>query len=336
VPRLKMLAAVLVAGAVAAFAAGGALAASSPTVTTAAATNRTNTSAVLNATVNPNGSPTGYVFQYGLTTSYGLASASHSAGHGSKAVAVRATITGLLPGTTYHYKIVALNKSGVGAGFDHTFTTTGHPPAATVTGPLSQVGQTTATPTGTINPEGQATTWVVQYGLTAAYGFQTFGQTLPAIDTPTTVSIQLQGLAPGTLFHYELVAFHGSSIISRGGDQTFLTEPKPRPHPHVSTRTAPARADRKPFVFATGGTIRGPAFIPATLACTGNASIKYFNGRRKVASAVAAVEPNCKFSASVSFRRLINGNSARLRVAIHYGGNGYLAPVDRTDHVTLG
>jgi phosphodiesterase/alkaline phosphatase D-like protein len=335
-PRLKMFAAVLVALAVAAFAAGVALAASSPTVTTGAATNRTNTSAVLNATINPNGSTTTYVFQYGLTTTYGLASAAHSAGHGAKAVAAKATIAGLTPGTRYHYKVVALNRSGAGAGTDHTFTTTGHPPAATVTGPLSQVGKTTATATGIINPEGQATTWVVQYGLTAAYGFETFGHGLPAIATPTTVSIQLQGLAPGTLFHYELVAFHGSSVISRGGDQTFLTEPNPRPHPRVTTKTTPSRAKRKPFAFTTGGTIRGPGFIPAAVACTGNASIKYFNGKRRVASAVAAVEPNCKFSASISFRRRINGRATRLNVAIHYGGNGYLAPVDRSNHVTLG
>jgi phosphodiesterase/alkaline phosphatase D-like protein len=335
-PRLNMFAAVLVAIAIAAFAAGVAIAASSPTVTTGAATNRTNTSAVLNGSVNPNGSATSYVFDYGFTNTYGLASASHGAGHGTKSVAVQSTITGLVPGTEYHYRIVALNKSGAGSGTDHTFTTTGHPPAAAVTGPPSQVGKTTATPTGTINPEGQATNWVVQYGLTTAYGFQTFAQTLPAIATPMTVSVQLQGLAPGTLFHYQLAAFHGSSVISRGGDQTFLTEPNPRPHPRVTTETTPSRDSRRPFQFTTGGTVKGPSFIPATLACTGSASIKYFNGKHRVASAVAVVEPNCKFSVSVSFRRLINNTPTRLSVAIHYGGNGYLAAVDRTDHVTLG
>jgi phosphodiesterase/alkaline phosphatase D-like protein len=334
--RLKLFAAILVVVAIAAFAAGVALAASSPTVTTGAATKRTNTSVVLNGTVNPNGSTTGYVFDYGLTTGYGLASTSHSAGHGTKPVAVKSTISGLLPGTTYHYRITALNRSGAGSGTDRRFTTTGHPPAAAVTGPPSQVGKTTATPTGTINPEGQTTTWVVQYGLTSAYGFETFAQTLAAVATPVTVSTQLQGLAPGTLFHYQIVAFHGSSVISSGGDQTFLTEPNPRPHPRVRTRTTPARASHKPFAFTTSGTVRGPAFIPPTLACTGSASIKYFNGRRRVASTVAAIGPDCKFSAGVSFRHLINHQATALTVAIHYGGNGYLAPADRTNHVTLG
>jgi hypothetical protein len=334
--RLKGFIAILVVLAVAAFAAGVALAASSPTVTTGAATNRTNTSVVLNGTVNPNGNSTGYVFEYGLTTGYGLATPSHTAGHGTKPVAVKSTVSGLLPGTTYHYKILALNRSGSGAGTDRTFTTTGHPPAAAVTGPPSQVGKTTATPTGTINPEGQTTTWVVQYGLTSAYGLETFPQTLAAVTTAVTVSLQLQGLAAGTLFHYEIVAIHGSSVVSRGGDQTFLTEPNPRPHPRVTTRTTPTRARHRPFAFTTSGTVRGPAFIPSALACDGSASIKYFDGRRRVASTVAPIEPNCKFSAGVSFRHLIHNQSTALTVAIHYGGNGYLAPVDRTDHVTLG
>jgi len=334
--RLKLFAAILVALAVAAFAAGVALAASSPTVTTGAATNRTDTSAVLNGTVNPNGSATSYVFEYGLTNTYGLATASHSAGRGTKAIAVKSTATGLVPGTTYHYRIVALNKSGAGSGSDHTFTTTGHPPAAAVTGAPSQVGKTTATPTGTIDPNGQVTTWVVQYGLTTAYGFETFGQQLAAVNSPVTVSVQIQGLAPGTLFHYEVVAFHGSAVVSRGGDQTFLTEPNPRPQPRVSTKTTPSQAARKPFNFTTSGTVRGPKFIPAALACTGNARIKYFAGKRRVASAVAVIEPDCRFSVGVSFRGLINHQSTALRVAIHYSGNGYLHSVDRTNHVTLG
>jgi phosphodiesterase/alkaline phosphatase D-like protein len=333
---MRKLQLLLAAVAVTAFAAGAALAASSPTVTTGAASNRTDTSAVVAATINPNGSSTSYNFEYGLTASYGLSSATHSAGKGTKSVDVKATLSGLIPGTTYHYRIVALNKSGAGVGRDRTFTTTGHPPAAAVTGPPSQVGKTTATPTGTINPEGQATNWFVQYGLSTAYGLQTASQTLAAVSTPVTVSVQIPGLAPGTLFHYQVVAVHGSSVVSRGGDQTFLTEPNPRPHPKVSTRTTPSRARHKPFAFTTSGTINGPKFIPPALACTGSASVKFFAGKRRVASAIGSIQPNCKFSTSVSFRKLINNQVRALRVVIHYAGNGYLAPVDRTDHVTLG
>jgi hypothetical protein len=104
----------------------------------------------------------------------------------------------------------------------------------------------------------------------------------------------------------------------------------------VSTRTTPSRATHRPLRFTTNGTIRGPKFIPASLACTGSATVKFFAGKRKVGSAVGAIQPNCKFSTHVSFRRLINHTATALRVAIHFNGNGYLAPVDRTNHVTLG
>ena len=73
-------------------------------------------------------------------------------------------------------------------GADRTFTTTGHPPAAVVTGAAVNVGKTVATPTGVINPEGAATTWVVQYGLTPAYGIAELRQTLVGVTSPLSVS----------------------------------------------------------------------------------------------------------------------------------------------------
>jgi hypothetical protein len=69
----------------------GAVAASSPTVVTSTATHVGQTSAVLNGTVNPNGSSTTYFFQWGLTTAYGVNGKAHSAGSGTKVVAVHDT-----------------------------------------------------------------------------------------------------------------------------------------------------------------------------------------------------------------------------------------------------
>ena len=126
-----------------------------------------------------------------------------------RSLAVTQTITGLTPGTVYHYRIGAVNGSGSSAGADRTFTTKGHPPAAVVTGGTVNVGKTVATPTGVINPEGAITGWVVQYGLTAAYGLEDFSQNLPAVNAQLPVSVQLVGLAPATLFHYRIVAYHG-------------------------------------------------------------------------------------------------------------------------------
>lgn len=319
-----------------AFAAGVATAASSPTVSTRAAGAVTDTTAVLGAAVNPNGSQTGYTFQYGLTPSYGLTTPSRSAGHGRKPIAVTASVAGLTPGTVYHYRVGALNRFGVAYGSDRTFKTTGHPPAFVVTGPPAGVLRTVATVTGNVNPEGQQTTWYVQYGLSTAYTMQTIpGPPLAAVSTPLPVAVQLTGLAPGKLFHYRIVAFHGF-VLSVGSDQTFFTEPSVRPRPRLTTRTAPAVAAHRPYRFTTSGALHGGDFIPASVRCTGTVAIRYYAGSRRVAFALASVAPNCTFSTSVSFHKLIGHGRTALRVTIGYRGTGYLRAVGRTDHVTLG
>jgi hypothetical protein len=333
--RIAKLSAVVLA--VSAVVSGVALAASSPTVATGSSSNATNTSVVLHAIVNPNGSSAGYQFNYGPTSAYGLSTTTRSAGGGSKPVSVQTTLTGLTPGTVYDYRVVALNKSGAGIGANLTFKTTGAPPAGVVTGPAAAVGKSIATLTGDIDPEGAVTTWVFQYGLSTNYGAQTNPPlSLAATTTPVAVSLPLAGLEPGTVFHFRLVAFHGSTVVSAGADQTFLTEPAIRPHPRLRASTKPGRASQKPYVFTTTAQLSGPSFIPAALGCVGDATIRYFDGKRQVGSTSAVVQPNCTFSAQVSFRRLIGHRRAALKVEIQFDGNGYFAAVQSTEHVTLG
>jgi hypothetical protein len=94
-----------------------------PTVTTGATTDITTSAATTAGTVNPNGKPTTYYFQYGTSTSYGSTSPSASAGSGSSDVNVTATLSGLATSTTYHYQLVAINGFGTSYGADATFTT---------------------------------------------------------------------------------------------------------------------------------------------------------------------------------------------------------------------
>lgn len=95
-----------------------------PSVQTTPATAVTSGSVVLNGTVNPGGRQTTYYFQYGTTSSYGSQTASVSAGSGTATVSVSATVCGtLLPGTIYHYRLVATNCAGTAYGGDATFTT---------------------------------------------------------------------------------------------------------------------------------------------------------------------------------------------------------------------
>lgn len=65
-------------------------------------------------------------FQYGLTSSYG-SETSHTSMSGAGLFC--ATITGLQPGTTYHYRAVARNSAGTSYGSDKTFTTISGPTA---------------------------------------------------------------------------------------------------------------------------------------------------------------------------------------------------------------
>ena len=95
-----------------------------PEVTTGEATEIAQQTAKLNGTVNPRGSATTYTFQFGTTTSYGAQTTPVSAGAGTTANAVSATLNGLAPGTTYHYRLVATNAGGqTTTGADRTFTT---------------------------------------------------------------------------------------------------------------------------------------------------------------------------------------------------------------------
>jgi hypothetical protein len=339
---IQVLAAVLGVGCV--FAAA-AVAAGSPLVAPRSASGIRATSAVLRALINPNGHQTNYVFQYGPTTAYGLQSTSHSAGAGTKSKLVRVGVTGLQPGTVYHFRVVAISAAGTATSPDRAFKTAGKPPAEVVTGPAVNVSQNAATATGSINPHGATTHWAVQYAAcptlpapcnTSSYTAQTIGQTpIPAVQTPVPVSVQITGLAPGTLYHYRIVATHPHAT-SFGNDVLVFTQPRFRRKPTMTTRTSPKNLTRKPYTFTTAGTLHGFNFIPSWLRCTGRVGIRYYNGRKQVAFVLVPVGSNCRFSTPVSFRHLINGRRTKLQAKIFYRGNGYLRSTEKTDHVTLG
>ena len=94
-----------------------------PAVTIASASKVTARSATLNGTINTEGIPTTYYFEYGTTTAYGSVTPQLDAVVGSQPSEVSAQLTGLLPGTSYHFRLVAGNAGGRVNGTDMTFTT---------------------------------------------------------------------------------------------------------------------------------------------------------------------------------------------------------------------
>src|SRR5262249_54013816 len=85
----------------------------------------TQTTASLTAQVNPNLSATTYRFEYGPTAEYGSATRESSQIGADAAVhTASARLSGLMPGTTYHFRVVATNGVGKTADSDQVFTTT--------------------------------------------------------------------------------------------------------------------------------------------------------------------------------------------------------------------
>jgi hypothetical protein len=94
-----------------------------PTVTSSSASSITATGAILNGTVNPNGTSTTAYFQYGTTTNYGTTTLLQNMGSGTSGEALTQAISGLTCNTTYHYRAVGTNTGGTTNGSDMTFTT---------------------------------------------------------------------------------------------------------------------------------------------------------------------------------------------------------------------
>lgn len=97
-----------------------------PSVQTDAASEVTSTAALLVGTIGTYGGQTTFHFEYGLSDDYGAsvpAGAEGVAGNERAPRTFTRRITGLQPGTTYHYRLVAENPAGVTFGADRTFTT---------------------------------------------------------------------------------------------------------------------------------------------------------------------------------------------------------------------
>jgi Ca2+-binding RTX toxin-like protein len=199
-----------------------------PSVVTEPATVVKGSTATFNGTVDPEGLATTYQFEYGTTTSYGskVPVSAKSAGLGASALAVSEAVTGLIPNTTYHYRVFASNEAGQTTGADQTFTTLKLPTVST--GSASAVKATTATLNATVNPEGSAATYQFAYGTTTSYGTKVPASpgSAGAGTSAVAVSEALKGLAANTTYHFRIEATNEAGTVP-GKDVTFKTEAPP-------------------------------------------------------------------------------------------------------------
>jgi hypothetical protein len=101
--------------------------AAAPTVTTGGVALITQNGGKLKGTIDPNGTATSYIFQFGTTKLYGSQSAPLSAGKGNKPKKVSVVVSSLAPATRYHYRLVGLRGNRVFPGKDRTFKTKPQP-----------------------------------------------------------------------------------------------------------------------------------------------------------------------------------------------------------------
>ena len=193
-------------------------------------------------------SDTKWCFEYGTIADpgydqgYAPGTPVGEAGQGTVPISVSVKLSGLEPGTTYRYRLVAVNGLGLGLGSGgcniaggqeadgaiRTFTT----PPETLPVPLAQTGaasavaQSEATITGAVDPRRHATSYAFQVGIDTSYGAELFGE-IAAGAGATHVSAALRGLQPGTTYHYRLLARNAGGQ-SYGADGSFTTAVYPR------------------------------------------------------------------------------------------------------------
>ncbi len=187
-----------------------------PHAATLAATNVTMPSATLQGSVNPNGTNTGAWFEWGTTTHYGLATAVTNLGGGTDSLPVQSVLTDLVPGTSYHYRLVATNRFGTTLGQDRVVTPP--PPAVVQTLPAVNLSLTNgvfrATLQGTVNPKGQNTEAWFEWGSGTNYSYRTEGISLGSGSSALAVSNILTGAWSGEINHFRAVASNALGVTT--------------------------------------------------------------------------------------------------------------------------
>ena len=167
------------------------------------------------------------------------------------------------------------------------------------TGNATAITSTSATVNGTVNPEGQATTYYFEYGTTTSYGSQTATADAGSGTASLAVSAQLASLTPDTTYHYRLVATNPSGT-TLGSDVSFKTPKPPVPvvatgHPRNLTQTSATLSGTvdpaglaTSYVFQYGTSTGYGSQTPVASAGSGTKSVA-------VSAPVGALTPNTTY-----------------------------------------
>ncbi len=217
-------------------------------------------SATFSGSVNPEGVPTSYRFEYSTDGSnWTPVTPNQDIGEGVVAVPVEDDAAGLLPSTLYQVRLVVVkSKNGTPIGSATaavSFTTKAEPPAATTLA-TPEVGANDATLYARINPANLQTSYRFEYGLTDQYGtsIPIPDAVLAASSDDQIVKATVPDLQPETVYHYRVVA-ENSEGEDLGEDVTFQTRAALTPPPKRAFEmvTPPFKTTRSTVAF--GGSV---------------------------------------------------------------------------------
>jgi hypothetical protein len=180
---------------------------------------------LMSGSLNPENANTIYRYEYGPCEEGGCATSPYT-GHTTEREShvyakVKAIIEAseLQPSTKYHYRLTAENEAGAALNEDGeaelpegTFTTASEPIPVATSGGHGAIGVTSVLITGTVNPEGQPSS----FSFEAQRGDASAAKYLPVYTgdagagvTPVQESFLLTGLQPGTQYTYRITARNG-------------------------------------------------------------------------------------------------------------------------------
>jgi hypothetical protein len=186
---------------------------------------------------------------------------------------------------------------------------------AVTTGAAKSTTATSATLTGTVNPEGQATTYHFQYGLTTSYGSVTPSANAGSGTKNSAVAAMIASLTPNTTYHYRLVATNATGT-TMGADRSFKT-----------AKAAAFKLAASPSTIVFGQTTRlsgkvtspGPVHTTVTLQTATSGTGPFTTAAITTSSSNGAYSFVQKPGSNTFYRAVANGvTSAPVRVAVRF------------------
>ena len=178
-----------------------------------------------------------------------------------------------------------------------------------LSGVASRLGATRAKLSAIVNPAGASTQYSFQLGASTQYGTTVTGGTLAAASAPVGVVASVSALAPGTKYHFRVVAKNAAGT-SDGQDVTFQM-------PKATPTGLSLGAARKRGKLTISGKLGLPAGVTARAGCKGIVTVEVKRTAKALATLRAKLSAKCTYSVAVPISRAFS-------ITGRFGGNGEL------------